>query len=119
MKKLGIMTTGGDCSGLNTVIQRLLHGSTLRGWRVFGILDGTDGLTVSPPAVIELNDMLLPIENARMSGSFLHNGRAHALNFETAAEAGRLKTFNKRLQESLHMLNLDALVLIGGNTVYH
>lgn len=115
MKKIGIMTTGGDCSGLNTVIQRLLHGSTLRGWRVFGILDGTDGLTVSPPAVIELNDMLLPIENARMSGSFLHNGRAHALNFETAAEAGRLKTFNKRLQESLHMLNLDALVLIGGN----
>ncbi len=115
MKKIGIMTTGGDCSGLNTVIQRLLHGSTLRGWRVFGILDGTDGLTVSPPAVIELNDMLLPIENARLSGSFLHNGRAHALNFETAAEAGRLKTFNKRLQESINALNLDAMVLIGGN----
>lgn len=115
MKKIGIMTTGGDCSGLNTVIQRIMRGANLRGWQVWGILDGTDGLSVTPPAVIQLNDMLLPIENARLAGSFLHNGRVHALNFETAAETGRLKTFNKRLRDSLKMLNFDALILIGGN----
>ena len=115
MKKIGIMTTGGDCSGLNTVIQRIMHGAGLRGWQVWGILDGTDGLSVAPPAVVRLDDMLLPIENARLAGSFLHNGRVHALNFETAAETGRLKVFNKRLRDSLKMLNFDALILIGGN----
>lgn len=115
MKKIGIMTTGGDCSGLNTVIQRIMRGASLRGWQVWGILDGTDGLTVTPPAVIQLNDLLLPMENARLAGSFLHNGRVHALNFETAAETGRLKLFNKRLRDSLKMLNFDALILIGGN----
>lgn len=115
MKKIGIMTTGGDCSGLNTVIQRIMHGAHRRNWRVFGILDGTDGLCVTPPAAIELNDMLLPIENARLAGSFLHNGRAHALNFETALEQGKLASFNKRLHKSLSALDLDALILIGGN----
>ncbi len=115
MKKIGIMTTGGDCSGLNTAIQRIMQGASLRGWEVYGILDGTDGLSITPPAAIKLTDMMLPIENARLAGSFLHNGRAHALNFETAAETGRLDTFNKKLRKSLQTLDLDALILIGGN----
>lgn len=115
MKKIGIMTTGGDCSGLNTVIQRLTHGARLRGWQVWGILDGTDGLCTTPPRVIELNDDTLPIENARLAGSFLHNGHAGAMNFETAAEGGKLDNFNKKLRKSLQELKLDALVLIGGN----
>lgn len=115
MKKIGIMTTGGDCSGLNTAIQRIMHGAQLRGWTVYGILDGTDGLCVTPPATIKMSDMLLPIENARLAGSFLHNGRANALNFESAAESGQVDTFNKRLRKSLNTLKLDALILIGGN----
>jgi 6-phosphofructokinase 1 len=115
MKKIGIMTTGGDCSGLNTAIQRIMTGARMRGWDVYGILDGTDGLCVNPPAVIKLEDMLLPIENARLAGSFLHNGRATALNFETAAETGRIESFNKQLRKSLRALQFDALILIGGN----
>lgn len=115
MKKIGIMTTGGDCSGLNTAIHRIMRGALRRGWRVFGILDGTDGLCVTPPAVIELNDIMMPIENARLAGSFLHNGRANALNFETAAESGRVEKFRHMLRKSLNDLALDALILIGGN----
>lgn len=115
MKRIGIMTTGGDCSGLNTVIQRLYRGATLRGWHVVGILDGTDGLCTNPPRVVEFNDDTLPIENARLAGSLLHNGRADALNFETAATTGKLAQFNKQLRKSLMVLKLDALILIGGN----
>ena len=115
MKRIGIMTTGGDCSGLNTAIQRIIHGATLRKWAVYGILDGTDGLCVTPPAAVKLNDLMLPIENARLAGSFLHNGHANALNFETAIERGKTAAFNKQLHKSLCDLKLDALILIGGN----
>lgn len=115
MKKIGIMTTGGDCSGLNTAIWHIMTGARLRGWDVYGILDGTDGLCVTPPAAIKLSDMLLPIENMRLAGSFLHNGRATALNFETATETGHIQAFNKQLRKSLQALKLDALILIGGN----
>lgn len=115
MKRIGIMTTGGDCSGLNTVIQRVVQGANKRGWTVLGIQDGTDGLCTTPPNVIELNADTLPIENARLAGSFLHNGRADALNFETAAEEGKLTQFNKKLRHSLDELKLNALILVGGN----
>ncbi len=115
MKKIGIMTTGGDCSGLNTAINRIVRGASLRGWRVVGLLDGTDGLTNTPPRVIDLTQHTLPIENARLAGSILHNGRTGALNFETAATRGELAKYNRQLKKSLTELELDALILIGGN----
>ena len=115
MKRIGVLTTGGDCSGLNTAIQRIMRGAHLRGWRVFGIVDGTDGLCTTPPSVIELTDDVLPIENARLAGSFLHNGHAGALNFETAARKGLLNDFSKKIHNSLRTLKLDAVILIGGN----
>ncbi len=115
MKRIGILTTGGDCSGLNTVIERVVRGAAVRGWTVIGITDGTDGLCTTPPNIIELTPQTLPIENARLSGSFLHSGHAHAMNFETAAENNCLDTFYKKLRKSLQELKLDALILIGGN----
>lgn len=115
MKKIGIMTTGGDCSGLNTVIQRIVRGATLREWDVYGIMDGTDGLCANPPRAIKLDDTTIPIENARLSGSFLHNGHAGAMNFETAAAGGKLQHFNNALRNGIKKLHLDALILVGGN----
>lgn len=115
MKKIGILTTGGDCSGLNTAIYRIVHGATLRGWRVFGILDGTDGLFSTPPHCLELTTDTLTLEYSHLAGSFLHNGHAGSMNFETAIETGKVAKFNRRLRESLRDMELDALILIGGN----
>lgn len=115
MKTIGIMTTGGDCSGLNTVIQRIMRGAQMRHWRVIGIMDGTDGLCATPPQTIELTNSVLPIENARLAGSFLHNGHAGVMNFETAAANGTVAQFNRRLRAALQKLKLDALILVGGN----
>ena len=50
------MTTGGDCSGLNTVIQRIMDGCNLRKWHLIGIQDGTDGLYANPAKTIELTN---------------------------------------------------------------
>ena len=115
MKKIGIMTTGGDCSGLNTVINRIVCGAHARGWRTYGIIDGTDGLCCIPANAVELTPDTVPIENARLAGSFLHNGNTGIMNFETAAKMGRMGQFNKTLKKSLATLKLDALILVGGN----
>lgn len=114
-KKIGIMTTGGDCSGLNTAIHRLVIGSLLRGWDVIGIRDGTDGLSSNEPKTIPLTFDTLPIELTRLAGSMLCNGHAGVENFETSARAGTHAHFNKKLKTSIKKLGLDALVLIGGN----
>ena len=115
MKKIGIMTTGGDCSGLNSVINRIVVGANERGWNVIGIIDGTDGLCRKPANIIKLDCDVLPIENVRLAGSLLHNGNACMMNFEKASKMNRLAQFNKMLKTSLADLKLDALVLIGGN----
>ena len=115
MKKIGIMTTGGDCSGLNSVINRIVLGAQNRGWRTFGIIDGTDGLCHMPANAIELTLESIPVENARLAGSYLHNGNSGIMNFETAVKMGRVDQFNRNLKKSLASLNLDALILIGGN----
>lgn len=115
MKKIGIMTTGGDCSGLNTAIHRVVIGAHQRGWQVIGIQDGTDGLTYETPKVIKFDTNTLPIENARLSGSFLCNGHSGAENFQTAAKTGSHELFNKKIKNALRKLELDSLILIGGN----
>ena len=112
------MTTGGDCSGLNTAIHRLVVGGLRRGYKMIGILDGTDGLTsAGAPHTIEFKPDTLPIEYARLSGSWLRNGNsaANALDFESAARLGRTVEFARKMKKSLAELKLDAMILIGGN----
>ena len=110
------MTTGGDCSGLNSAIYRIVCGANERGWRVFGIIDGTDGLVSSNPNIVELDTHIMTPEQAFMAGSILRNGNTSQNNsFERAVESGRVAQFNKQLKKSLAGLNLDALIIIGGN----
>lgn len=114
-KRIGIMTTGGDCSGLNTVIQRVVRGACMRGWSVIGIRGGTDGLYKTPADVVELTNENTPVELSHLSGSVLYNGSDGAMNFEKAATDGILPEYVQRLHKNLADLNLDTLILIGGN----
>jgi len=88
----------------------------IRGHKMFGILDGTDGLTrAGAPHFVEFDYNTLPVENARLAGSWLQNGHSHALNFQTAAKNGDTKPFNAKMKKSLEAMKLDALVIVGGN----
>ena len=116
MKKLGIMTTGGDCSGLNSAIYNIVRGASRRGWATYGILDGTDGLVRDTPSVIRLTADTLPPESAYTAGSILRNGNvSQSNNFERAVQTGKYAQFTKMLKKNLSGLKLDALILIGGN----
>jgi 6-phosphofructokinase len=43
-KRIGILTSGGDCPGLNAVIRAVVKCANRRGWDVIGIPYSTDGL---------------------------------------------------------------------------
>ena len=43
-KRIGIVTGGGDCPGLNAVIRAAAKAASRRGWAPVGILGGFDGL---------------------------------------------------------------------------
>src|ERR1035438_3092412 len=42
--KVGIVTGGGDCPGLNAVIRAVAKTAAKRGWETIGIIGGYDGL---------------------------------------------------------------------------
>ena len=55
IRKIGILTSGGDCAGLNAVIRSVVHAAHRKGWETIGILDGTAGLLYDPPQVRTLS----------------------------------------------------------------
>jgi ATP-dependent phosphofructokinase / diphosphate-dependent phosphofructokinase len=49
-KRIGLLTSGGDCGGLNAVIRAVaLRAASAYGWEVLGIRNGSMGLRASHP----------------------------------------------------------------------
>src|SRR3954465_486266 len=51
-KQIGVLTSGGDCPGLNAVLRGVVRAATSRGWGVVGFHDGFEGML--PPARYEV-----------------------------------------------------------------
>jgi len=102
MKKIGILTGGGDCPGLNAVIRAVVKKSLKYHWEVIGILDGWKGL-------IEGN--ILPLTNQHISGILPKGG--------TILGTSRTNPFKDqknvdKLLSNMKKFKIDALIAIGG-----
>ena len=51
MKRIGILTGGGDVPGLNSVIKSVVYRSSEVGWQTMGIRRGWQGLTHVDPSL--------------------------------------------------------------------
>jgi len=115
MKRLGIVTGGGDCPGLNAVIRAVAKAASRRGWETVGILGGYDGL-LEPPRVRALDYRELggllnrggTILGTSNRGRFAAKvGHGEAQRIPTAVLDGA--------KQSCEALGLSALVTIGGD----
>lgn len=102
--RIGVLTGGGDCPGLNAAIRSLVRKATVvHSDTVIGFLDAWDG-------VLEGNWMDLTVEATRgtigVGGTILGTRRGSPLDHEGGPEA-----VTARMAE----LDLDAMVVIGGN----
>ena len=57
--RIGVLTSGGDCPGLNAVIRAAVASAHTLGWEVLGFIDGYEGL-LSP-----VNYKILTLENTQ------------------------------------------------------
>lgn len=102
--RIGVLTGGGDCPGLNAVIRAIVRKATLdRGTEVFGFYDAWDG--VMEQRGVSLDDASVRGTLPR-GGTILGTRRGSPL--ETSDGVDRVK-------RSLADLAIDALVVIGGN----
>jgi 6-phosphofructokinase 1 len=113
-KRIGILTSGGDCAGLNAAIRAVVHRAHLLGWETIGILDGTAGLMQSPPAVRELTPNDFDGNIMRQGGTIL--GTTNKGNpFAFPMPDGSIKDRTDEIIDNFRSLGLDAVIGIGGD----
>ena len=114
-KRIGVLTSGGDCSGLNAAIRAItLHAIQHYGWEVFGILKGTSGLIRRPMEYIPLTLSNCDQGMLRSAGTIL--GSTTKENpFYFPSEDGLKSDRSDDAIAGYHDLKLDAIIAIGGD----
>jgi len=123
IKKIGVMTCGGDCPGLNAVVRAVtLTAIRHYGWKVLGIEDSMQGLINldyrSPNGNIELTESV--VEDILSKGGTILGCDNHSDPFKFAIhdEHTGKKTeidVSDKVLANFKALGLDALVMIGGD----
>jgi 6-phosphofructokinase 1 len=106
MKKIAVLTSGGDSPGMNACIRAVVRGAVYYGIEVFGIKRGYNGLI--------MND-ILPMTSFSVSNIVQRGGTIlkSARSKEFMTKEGRQKAY-----ENLQKLGIDGLVVIGGNGTF-
>ncbi len=113
-KRIGILTSGGDCAGLNAAIRAVVHRAHLLGWETVGITDGTAGLLRDPPEYRVLHPNDFDGNIMRLGGTIL--GTTNKGNpFAFPMADGSTRDLSGKIIEGFKSLNLDAVIGIGGD----
>ena len=113
MIKVGILTSGGDCQGLNGAMYGLVKGLTETNKdkvEIYGILDGYTGLINGDYKKMKPEEF----ENIlNLGGSILGNSRQPFKKINEPDEKGRNKV--EAMISNYKKMELDCLVVLGGN----
>ena len=103
MKRIGLITSGGDAPGMNAAVRAATRQAIALGMDVWGVRDGFQGLC---------NDNLIPLGSRDVGGVLQHGGTmlGTARCDEFLGAPGR-----KRAAECLGRYGIDGLVMIGGD----
>jgi 6-phosphofructokinase 1 len=113
-KRIGILTSGGDCAGLNAALRAVVHAATRKGWEVIGIEDGTSGLLSRPPRHKVLTRDMFDTTVMRLGGTVL--GTTNKGNpFQFPMPDGSMKDLSDDILEGLRLLGIKDLIGIGGD----
>ena len=113
IRKIGILTSGGDSPGMNAAVVSVARCASRSGIQLMGIKRGYNGLlglSVNPDDDIQALDLETVLDIADQRGTFLRTARCEKfLDPAVRREAA----------DNLRKLDIDALVVIGGDGSYH
>ena len=116
VKRIGVLTGGGDCPGLNAVIRAVTKSARMHhGLEVAGILEGYTGLVEGQVVALEDDDVsnilprggtILGTSNRSNPFKYPHLQKDGSINFEDRSQA---------VLDTIDRLSLDGLIVIGGD----
>ncbi|MBI1940649.1 MAG: 6-phosphofructokinase, partial [Acidobacteria bacterium] len=103
MKRIAVLTSGGDAPGMNAAIRAVVRTGIDRGWEIHGVQNGFAGLLAGKFQPLGARD----VSNIMQRGGTML-GSARCWEFKTAE--GRLEGLRQLREQAI-----EALVVIGGN----
>lgn len=102
MERIGILTGGGDCPGLNAVIRAVVRSSSIHEWRVIGFRNGWRGVMDDDILVLDLQSVsgILP-----KGGTILGTSRTNPYKSDGGVE---------KIKNTINKHNIKALIAVGG-----
>lgn len=114
-KRIGVLTSGGDCPGLNAVLRGVVRAASNLNWEVIGFQDGFEGLL--PPGNWEVLDNKRTAGIMHLGGTILGTtNKGHFIakvgeGTKTAVPPDVLEKARGILKE----LRIEGLIVIGGD----
>lgn len=114
IRHLGVLTSGGDCAGLNAALRGIVLAAAQQDIQVTGIRKGTQGLVSRPVEAERLDPAFFDGTLLRRGGTVL--GTTNRGNpFAYPMEDGSLQDLSDEIIAGWRGLGLDALIGIGGD----
>lgn len=101
--RLAVLTGGGDCPGLNAIIQAVVKRATEYGYETLGVIDGYSGLLkgeVRQLSPKDLDDIFMT------GGTILGSSRTNPFKMTDGSD---------QVMNTVRRLGIDALIAIGGD----
>jgi 6-phosphofructokinase len=110
IRNIGIITSGGDCGGLNAVVNGAAMMSNAHGIGAYIIPNGYAGLynLIDMDSIVKLDARRLDFINTTLAGSEAGHSRVKISKIENPDKY-------KRIKQGLEKFNIDALVISGGD----
>src|SRR5437899_11796428 len=113
--RIGVLTSGGDCPGLNAVLRAVVLASDKLGWEVVGFRDGFEGLL--PPGNHVILDRQAVNGIMALGGTIL--GTTNRGHFAAKVGAGDRTIVPANIiagaKKILDELQVKALIIVGGD----
>ena len=121
IKRIALSTGGGDAPGLNAVLRAAALAALNRGWEVYGIRDGFNGLLL-PEQFPEGGLMRMTRNTVRgithLGGTIIGTtNRNNPLHYPIEGADGKIEEVDRtdELVRSMKLHQIDALITIGGD----
>ncbi len=116
LKRVGILTGGGDCSGLNAVIRAVTRSAIIQhNATVIGIEDGFDGLIFNKYLELTVRNTrdILPLGGTIIGTT----NKGHPFEYRERDEHGNIQVhdYSKKAAENFERMMLDCLFVVGGD----
>lgn len=103
MKRVAVLTSGGDAPGMNAAIRAVVRCGVAKGWEMYGVKKGYSGL---------INGNIIEMGTRDVGGILDRGGTilGSARSEEFKTDDGRMKAIR-----TMRRKEIDALIVIGGN----